>query len=654
EDLFIGFDKNETLQSLVIDVKKSFPEADEEEVLIKCKEKLINIASSDGMIRAEQSNLHLEEVRYWKNVYFNNQHHNNLIDHIQYRLKNFVHEENTPIQEGIVNDEGLQIIINTFSNINTDVKTCLQNQISCQVDKLSTFKTESQFQNRIKYFWTESQDEMLILQCDVTTINAGCIKLAKFLIEQFRNEYLQKKRRQLQLSSSKQKDMQQLPIKHVCIILHIHRELGSSSASFDFMCGWDKITIETLLPQERNLSTLLNESLSDLILSSTYPFEVILKQELLWCLLCIKYPSNIKSVEHIKMLNEKICENPILVNFLKTRTLEWLIENPNNMNWQYKIASNKKLLYAYSSFVNALLAHIRSIVRKPIAKWLYALEKYAVIHTIIFLYNKSLTTKGPAEFMMEGVEDYDETEKIIIDDDAYLLEFWNKMVDDKNIISIEELIGDPSPDSYKMPHGIYELEFPFSYYIMKKIDDSRRVYEEELSSLFNDADNVDKTTGKLYSYKIEEYNKKFIKNIGEIPIIKNSPIVNYPEKYFKDFVNVILSNEVSSSSEVGEKDRKSDEELLKLIFERRLSASDNDILNPVRLHLCWWENSSSILAELTLAQISPHVIKQFDTETDENKLLEIEFEKYLVEQVIRDLLNRIIYLKEEEKKRYGD
>ncbi|CAB4391094.1 unnamed protein product [Rhizophagus irregularis] len=654
EDLFIGFDKNETLQSLVIDVKKSFPEADEGEVLIKCKEKLINIASSDGMIRAEQSNLHLEEVRYWKNVYFNNQHHNNLIDHIQYRLKNFVHEENTPIQEEIVNDEGLQIIINTFSNINTDVKTCLQNQISCQVDKLSTFKTESQFQNRIKYFWTESQDEMLILQCDVTTINAGCIKLAKFLIEQFRNEYLQKKRRQLQLSSSKQKDMQQLPIKHVCIILHIHRELKSSSTSFNFMCGWDKITIETLLPQERNLSTLLNESLSDLILSSTYPFEVILKQELLWCLLCIKYPSNIKSVEHIKMLNEKICENPILVNFLKTRTLEWLIENPNNMNWQYKIASNKKLLYPYSSFVNALLAHIRSVVRKPIAKWLYALEKYAVIHTIIFLYNKSLTTKGPAEFMMEGVEDYDETEKIIIDDDAYLLEFWNKMVDDKNIISIEELIGDPSPDSYKMPHGIYELEFPFSYYIMKKIDDSRRVYEEELSSLFNDADNVDKTTGKLYSYKIEEYNKKFIKNIGEIPIIKNSPIVNYPEKYFKDFVNVILSNEVSSSSEVGEKDRKSDEELLKLIFERRLSASDNDILNPVRLHLCWWENSSSILAELTLAQISPHVIKQFDTETDENKLLETEFEKHLVEQVIRDLLNRIIYLKEEEKKRYGD
>jgi hypothetical protein len=644
ENLFIGFDKNETLQSLVIYVKKSFFEADKEVVLLKCKEKLINIASFDGMIRAERSNLVLEEVRYWKNVYFN-QHHNNIIDYIQYRLKNFFHEENIPIQEGIVNDvddEGLQIIINTFSNINTDVKSYLQGDISCQVDNLAIFKTELQFQNRIKYFWTESQDEMLILQCDVTIINAGCIKLAKFLIEQFRNEYLRKKK---QLSLKQQQ--QPLLTKHACIILHMHREQKSSLVSFNFMCGWDQVTIENIIPQEANLSILLNQNLSDLILN-TYPFETILKQELLWCLLCIKYPSDINSVEHIKMLNEKICENPVLVNLLKTKTIEWLTKSPNNTYWQYKIASNKKLLYPYSSFVNALLAHIRSVVRKPIAKWLYALEKYAVIHTIIFLYNKSLTAKGPA---IEDVENYDETKEITIDDDVYLLEFWDKMANDKNIISIEGLICDPSPDIYKVPHGIYKLELPFSYYIMKKIDDSRRIYEEELLSLYNDTDNIDKiTTSSSYSYNIEEYNKKFIKNIGET-IIKNSPIANYPEKYFKDFINVILSNEVTSSSnsEVGEKDRKSDEELLKLIFERRLNTYDDNILNPVRLHLFWWKNSSSILAELALAQISPHVIKQFDTENDENKLLGIEFEKYLVEQAIRELLNIITYLKEEKE-----
>ena len=54
-DLFIVFDENETLRSLVIDVTKSFPEAEEDEVLFKCKEKLINIATTDGLIRAEKS-----------------------------------------------------------------------------------------------------------------------------------------------------------------------------------------------------------------------------------------------------------------------------------------------------------------------------------------------------------------------------------------------------------------------------------------------------------------------------------------------------------------------------------------------------------------------------------------------------------------------
>src|SRR5688572_20087045 len=127
---------------------------------------------------------------------------------------------------------------------------------------------------------------MLILQCDVTTVNAGCIKLAKFIIEQFRTEFLTKKN-------------QDMHTNQACIILHIHREQESTLASFNFMCGWKQVTIETLSKSDVPLSSLLDGSLSDII-NSTYSFEKILKQELLWCLLCMKYPSNEKSVDHIK------------------------------------------------------------------------------------------------------------------------------------------------------------------------------------------------------------------------------------------------------------------------------------------------------------------------------------------------------------------
>src|SRR5688572_12032655 len=52
KDLFIGFNKDETLQSLIIDVTKNNPEAEDGEILGKCKECLVAIASSDGILRA--------------------------------------------------------------------------------------------------------------------------------------------------------------------------------------------------------------------------------------------------------------------------------------------------------------------------------------------------------------------------------------------------------------------------------------------------------------------------------------------------------------------------------------------------------------------------------------------------------------------------
>jgi len=184
-----------------------------------------------------------------------------------------------------VNRDGHLTIINTYSNINTDVVSCLKGITKCFVLKLSTFKTESQFQKQVNKFWFESNYELLILQCDITTVNAECIKLAKFIIEQHRNEYLQKARKKNS--------------KHACIIHHLHRENNANITLFNFMSGWKQITIESLTKQGRPLSVLLKHNLCDII-KSIYPFEDILKQELLWCLLCMKYPNNVKSVIHVK------------------------------------------------------------------------------------------------------------------------------------------------------------------------------------------------------------------------------------------------------------------------------------------------------------------------------------------------------------------
>ncbi|CAG8477692.1 8259_t:CDS:10, partial [Cetraspora pellucida] len=250
-DIFIGFDKEETLQSLVI-YHSNDPELDDEtKILHKCKEMLIGIAMPDGIVRSKKSMLSNKEVDYWYKFYFERQYHEDFPGYIESLL------------EGAKNAQGFNAIVYTFSSINTDVESCLNNILKCQVDKLSTFKSEAQFQSRIKHFWLESKADILILQCDLNSSNSECIKLAKFIIEQYKNEFMASKYSVTQ-------------VKHVCIMLHLRKENATSTiSSFNFMCGWDLFSIETLIPQEFTIEDYLDKDLIN-VLETAYTFEKVI------------------------------------------------------------------------------------------------------------------------------------------------------------------------------------------------------------------------------------------------------------------------------------------------------------------------------------------------------------------------------------------
>ncbi|RHZ50618.1 hypothetical protein Glove_494g23 [Diversispora epigaea] len=567
KDLFIGFNPDETLQSLVMYTMKTNPESQYEEILKKCKESLVAIASADGIVRATKSAIDPEESLLWKNIYFpsqenNNQHH----DHLEDYFVSLFYEL------GLANPEPSLVIVNTFSNINTDVKKCLEKVARVQVDKLSTFKTEAQLQNRVKHFWLESNNQMLVLQCDVTTKNSGCIKLAKFIIEQYHNEFLRIK-------------TPKMLAKHACIILHIHRE---QETTFNFICGWRKVTIETLTPQEKNLSSLLDGSLIS-IMKSTYPFEEILKQELLWCLLCMKYPSTENSISHIKMIISEIFKHPNFIECLKERTIMW-IDEKSSTDWQYQVASNKRLLYPYSSFSAALHAYIRSLVRSPIAKMLYSLEKLSAIKTFF---------------------DIDQPENRM----DSLITFWKGMFNDPKVITTDDLV---EPNVYTLPQ-IYDLRFPFSYYFIKRIDGFKEIYLEEIAKLKQERENCD----QLF---IEDTTYRVFKSIvlSSILHLRDAPLEDFPELYFNDFVTVI------SSTDGGKKDIK----LLSLILKQLL---DEDKINdPFYLHIYWWTNSSTILAGFQLAQLCPTIVNDFS-----EKRVNLSFEDFLIQEVTIVMLNKL-------------
>ncbi|GES94790.1 hypothetical protein GLOIN_2v1577211 [Rhizophagus clarus] len=387
-----------------------------------------------------------------------------------------------------------------------------------------SFKTEAQFSNWLKYFWLKSTGHVLVLECDVTTTNARCIKLAKFIIEQFRNEYIAK-------------EEQEKPMKHASIILHAHRN-QELTLSFNFMCGWKQITIKTLR-NARNNTKLLDNSLCDII-NCTYPFEKILQKELLWCLLCIKYP-------------------------------------PNDIS--------------RSSFQ----VRIRTLVRKPIAQILHALERLSAIKTFFYIEN---------------------------DDD--LLEFWQQTYKDKKIVKIDDL-PDPKPDGYIAEESLYDLKFPFSLYFMKQIDNFKRHYEEEIALLQQDEDRVDRETDE---WVIEDHLKDFKNNIlMSIPQLRNSPLERFPELYFNDFITVIVANNG------GNKNTKLLTSILKLLI------GADKVCKPIFLHAYWWKNGNEVLAQLQLAQMFPTIFQNIEIQG--NAIIKGSLEKYLVKEVIKLILQLI-------------
>ncbi|CAG8763139.1 26889_t:CDS:10 [Gigaspora margarita] len=150
-DMFIGFSLEESLQSLIIDQCGKNPSLNDDAIIHACKEALISIATSDSIVRADKSYLKIsneQEVKHWQDFYFQDKQHSNIQHFYQVSLNN--------------KSEKNLVIINTFSNINTDIKSCLQGIIECQIDKLSTFKSETKLQNQIKHFY-ESNNDLYIL-----------------------------------------------------------------------------------------------------------------------------------------------------------------------------------------------------------------------------------------------------------------------------------------------------------------------------------------------------------------------------------------------------------------------------------------------------------------------------------------------------------
>ncbi|GES94841.1 hypothetical protein GLOIN_2v1778799 [Rhizophagus clarus] len=581
--LFFGFDKEESLQALVLDnTKDNRYNTDHDKILTKCKESLISVLSSDGVLRIERSALDRDEISAIKEIYFHQQYHDNLCDYFEHL---FSTKNSSDYFEHLFSaknsTEGDLIIVNTFSDFKTDIISCLGELTSCKVYKLSNFMTESQLTDRVEDFFLNSDDRILFIQCEDTITNSRYIKLTKHIIEKFNKNI----------------------IKVVCIINHIRRDCEQNLIS-NFIPGWKQITIESLEQLDIPLNKLYDKSLYDLLNSkifrklivSSMPFEKFLKDKLEWCFSCIKYPTS--NENYISVIGKEILRNENFGQYIKTKTFNWVSKNCND--WKYEVARNREYINQFTCFSLALQNYVMIIVKQIIAKILYSVEKLSATKTY---------------FNLENCTNHEmKTE---------LLELWKQCFLDDTVININNL-PEPKPYRYEISSMINDLEFPFSYYFFNQINFYKIYYEEELDILRRDLDNINKETGELYMELIDGHIEDFKNNLLSVKASFKT-LQKYPELYHNDFVRILSHNNNKLIN------KKEFDFIIENISEDKVNS------NPFILHIYWWKHSESILIQLQLIETFPTIFEK----AQEDFILYGRLEEHLFNEAINLVLQKI-------------
>ncbi|PKY35514.1 hypothetical protein RhiirB3_476201, partial [Rhizophagus irregularis] len=204
------------------------------------------------------------------------------------------------------------------------------------------------------------------------------------------------------------------------------------------------------------------------------------------------------------------------------------------------------------------------------------------------------------------------------------LNFWQDMFMNNKIVDID-ILPEPKPDGYAMAVSGLDLQFPFSFYFMKQIDNFKTLYEEEISLLRKDRENIDPSTEKLLEQIYENYIKEFTNKVfNSITLLRTSPLEQVSDLYFKDFVNIVCNSEASLK------------DISVLSYILKCKIGNEKILNPILLHTFWWEHANSTLAACQLVHMCPDIINYTRDLTSEN------FDDYLVGEVTNTMLRRII------------
>ena len=511
KDTFIGFHED-TLPSLVLSHSYD-ADSSRDELLMKCKNDLMWIASPDGVLRTQKCNLlkeNAEEVQKFTDEYLKKPLHQGFASFMEHVVPN--HEKSS----FFASDEiGSKIVILTFSNIHTDIRECLGHKLKCQVERLSAYKSEKQLAERIDEFWKKPEKELLVLQCK-PELDGRHLLLARSIIEEKRNSFKH--------FLSK---MDPQGCKHVCIIVHVQRGGNTEGVpwQFSFLCGWRQVFLDVLEAPAVPLNKIIGKSLQELLTSSVWPICRMAQNDLLWCFTCIKYTERQQRLDFILRIAKNFFQSKEISQVLERLILRSIELNGSEQeqethaheNWHVQVACDRQLLVNSSTLHCAMDQFVSRLVRNPLAKIVYFLEK---------------ENAWPPHLVVDS----NETRLTKLED------LWCQFIMNNAILRISNIPEPLGAETYVLDSTNLNLCLPFSQIIMKNVEKSvRDVFLDDDATLAENEDNLDDNSQLKQTVRQQQL-KRFSKMIINLVPELLSVTSDCYDLYMKDIFDMITAD----------------------------------------------------------------------------------------------------------------
>ncbi|KAK3713135.1 hypothetical protein QZH41_001214 [Actinostola sp. cb2023] len=450
-DMFAGF-HDDTLPSIVL-FHSQDSETPMDDVIARCKKDLMSVAMPDAVIRSRNSMLcrvNDDEVNELYDDYFKLPIHDG--------LKAFLRQSFEAYDEEGNESSDMKILVMTHSSIHTDVSKCVEDLIHVQVEKLSFFKSEKELSKRIKHFWMESDANLLVVQCRPET-DAPQMLLVKTIIEEHRKSFINS----LSHETSP---------KHVCIVIHLRRSVQTDDEvyhqlwQFNFLSGWEQVMIDALEKPSIQIKEMLEYTVIDVLQSKSVPFRKVAADQLLWCFTRIKYPPlKTPHLGDISSLVATITSSAEIMNSFLKLCCRW-IENELDVSksapyrWHIAVACDRQTLINSSTLVKAMEYFITHLVRRPLARIIYFLQKHSAW---------KLLTDGSVEARQECLH----------------------LMSSENVLDLHDIPEPQDAESLVVYVSHLDLHFPFSYLFCKRVDNLYDFFSEEYRRQCLENENLD-------------------------------------------------------------------------------------------------------------------------------------------------------------------